>query len=199
MTKMSVLIFKNFLSKDKCDELNSWVELGVKNKWLDVGTTRESGFEYKYRLTTRNYGDRFEYPTLAYEVFDKISNVLGLRDVPKSVAGAGKDGIVVSYTLPGGDVYEHTDTMEGNLHVLRCNIMTQAAEHGAALFIDRKEIKIEVGDLHCYLPSAVLHSVTEVKGNTPRILWMFGYQISKKNFSIIEKNYRRAIWPTQPE
>jgi hypothetical protein len=72
--------------------------------------------------------------------------------------------------------------MEGELHVLRCNVMTQAADDGAQLFIGNKQIDIGVGDLHCYLPSDVEHYVTPVKGSMPRIMWMFGYQISKTDW-----------------
>jgi hypothetical protein len=177
-----IIFHRNFLSSQECKALNDWVVLGVENKWLDVGISRGSGWGYKDRLTTRNYGDRFEYPPLVYQVFDKISDFLGLQDTPKSSVGGGKDGVVVSYTLPNGDVYPHKDPMEIDLHVLRCNVMTQPADAGAELFIGGKKIDIGVGDLHCYLPSDVEHYVTTVEGETPRIMWMFGYQISKKEW-----------------
>jgi len=179
---MTVLIFKDFLDKETCGQLNDWVDLGVESKWLDVGISRGSGWSYKDRLTTRNYGDRFEHPSAVYQVFDSITHLLGLHDVPKSVAGGGKDGVVVSCTMPGGDVYKHKDPMEEALHVLRCNVMTRAADAGAELFIGGKKIDIGVGDLHCYLPSDVEHYVTTAEGNTSRIMWMFGYQISKEDF-----------------
>lgn len=182
---MSVLIFKNFVEKDECDELNQWVELGVKNKYLDCGISRNSGWEYKQRLTTRNYGDRFNYPSVVFNIFNRITNFLNLHHLEKSVVGGGKDGVVVTYTLPGGDAYKHTDPMEGDNHVLRCNVMTQAADDGAELFVGGRKIDVAVGDLHCYLPSYLPHYVTEVKGNTPRIMWMFGYQCSIKRFKLI--------------
>ena len=184
-----VFFHRNFLSSQECNALNDWVSLGVENKWLDAGISRGSDWQYKSRLTTRNYGDRFEYPPLVHQVSNKISNLLGLQDAPKSVVGGGKDGVVVSYTLPTGDVYAHTDPMEDNLHVLRCNVMTQAADAGAELFIGGKKIDIGVGDLHCYLPSDVEHYVTTAKGNTPRIMWMFGYQISKEKFLKIKERF----------
>lgn len=180
---MADIIYKRqFLDPATCGALNAWVNDGVNKKWLDVGMSRGSGWAYKDRLTTRNYGSRFEYPALVHQVFDRITASLGLHDTPKSVVGGGRDGVVVSYTLPGGDVYKHQDPMEGDFHVLRCNIMTQAADAGAELFIGGEKIKLGVGDLHCYLPSDVEHYVTPAEGNTPRIMWMFGYQISKENF-----------------
>jgi hypothetical protein len=184
-----VIFKKNFLDESICKNLNAWVNKAVENKWLDVGMSRGSGWSYKDRLTTRNYGQRFDYSNLVYEVFEKITDTLNLQGVPKSVIGGGKNGVVVSCTFPNGDVYPHKDPMEGEFHVLRCNVMTQAADDGAELFIGGKKINIDVGDLHCYLPSNVEHYVTKVQGNTPRIMWMFGYQFSIKQFTTLQKSW----------
>ena len=180
---MTVIINKNFLTQDECAQLNEWVDLGVQEKWLDKGVSRGSVWEYEKRLTTRNYGNRFEYPKIVFDAFSKITDFYQLKQLKKSVIGAGRDGVVVSCTLPGGDVYEHKDPMEGKLDVLRCNIMTRKADSGGELFVGGKKIDIEVGDLHCYLASSVPHYVTEVEGETSRVLWMFGYQASKKDFA----------------
>lgn len=186
-----ILIFRNFLDEDTCRLMNDWVDQGVENKWLDSGISRGSGWEYQKRLTTRNYGDRFDYAAIVYEVFEKITNHLNLQHLPKSVVGGGKNGIVVSYTKPEGDVYNHRDPMEENgSHVLRCNIMTRKADAGAELYINNEKIDVGVGDLHCYLPSDLWHYVTEAQGDTARIMWMFGYQISKQEWlQILEREH----------
>ena len=187
---MQIFFKKNFLSLQECTQLNSWVKKGVEEKWLDAGISRNSEWSYLDRVTTRNYGDRFNYPEIAHQIFNKITDYLGLHDAPKSVIGGGKNGIVVSCTFPNGDVYPHKDPMEGEFHVLRCNVMTQAADCGAELFIGNKKIDISVGDLHCYLPSNVEHYVTKVDGNTPRIMWMFGYQVSIKQFNTLQESWK---------
>ena len=130
-----VLIVKNFISQDVCDSLNTWVDEGVENKWLDFGVNRGSDWSYTKRLTTRNYVDRFEYPKIAYITFDKITKHFGYEGVLKSVSGGGKDGIVVSCTFPEGDVYLHKDPKEGHLDVLRCNILTRKADVGGVLHV----------------------------------------------------------------
>jgi len=191
---MAEIIYqRQFLDPAVCKSLNAWVDEGVEKNWLDVGISRGSGWAYKDRLTTRNYGNRFEYPPAICQVFDKITHLLGLHDAPKSVVGGGRNGVVVSYTLSGGDVYKHKDPMEGDLHVLRCNVMTRAADAGAELFIGGEKIDIGVGDLHCYLPSDVEHYVTTAEGNTPRIMWMFGYQISKEDFLKIKERFENEL------
>ena len=189
---MADIIFqRGFLSAQECAAMNAWVEDGVRHKWLDCGISRNSGWAYKDRLTTRGYGNRFEYPEIVYSIFDRITKLLGVNHLPKSVIGGGRDGVVVSYTLPGGDVYLHKDPKEGQFEVLRCNVMTQSADAGAELYIGGEKIDIGVGDLHCYLPSDVEHYVTEAKGNTPRIMWMFGYQISKAEFLQLKERHEQ--------
>jgi hypothetical protein len=180
---MTVIVQKNFLSKEECAQLNDWVDLGLSKKWLDKGFDIGCSWGYTKRLTTRAYGDRFCYPQIVYEVFSKITKHYDLGNLKKSVIGRGRDGVVVSCTFPTGNLYEHKDAMEGDLDVLRCNIMTRKADAGGELFVDGKKIIIEVGDLHCYLASSVSHYVTEVEGETSRVLWMFGYQASKNDFA----------------
>ena len=180
---------KQFITQTQCDELNAWVKLAVENKWLDKGRDIRPSWDMTTRLTTRVYGYRFEYPQIVYDVFAKITESLGLQDLPKSVVGGGRDGVVVSCTYANGNVYEHIDPMEGDCHVLRCNIMSQKADDGAKLYIAGEHIDIEVGELHCYLPSDVPHYVTTAQGQTPRIMWMFGYQITKEQF-----NTRKLSW-----
>lgn len=177
---MTIKIFPNFITPEEAQEMNEWVNEGVKNGWLDVGLSGlQPKWDYALRYTTRNYGNRFDkYPDVVYNVYDRITKLLGLESTPKSVIGGGKDGIVVSCTFPSGCVHEHKDPKEGNLEVLRCNILTQAADFGGELFLNDERIDISVGDLHCYLPSKYPHYVTQVNGSTNRILWMFGYAIS---------------------
>lgn len=190
----SLLLIRNFISPQEAQSLNDFVDAGTISGFLDKGMTGEDTFDngtlvpaghwgYSKRLTTRNYGDRFEYPELVYEIFSRITDRLSLGDLKKSVFGRGRNGVVVSNTLPGGDVYLHRDPREElGLHVLRCNIMTRAADAGGLLQVGGVPVNIGVGDLHCYLASHVKHSVTTVQGNTSRVLWMFGYQIDAKDW-----------------
>jgi hypothetical protein len=178
----TVTIIPNFITTEECDVLNTWVENAVKQRWLDRGITT-GGARYSGRLTTRMYANRFDqYDPLAYKIRDRIRKTLNIENLSVSISGGGKHGIVVSYTHPGGDVYLHSDPKEGKLEVLRCNIITQMAESGAQLTVDGKEYNINRGDLHCYLASKYPHQVSQVAGNTPRILWMFGFQTSDSNW-----------------
>lgn len=177
---MRIEVISNFVTQEEIDALNAWTNLGVQNKWLDSGVGSQ-GITQK-RLTSRMYGSRYEYPKIVKDLSNQIRLFVGVNK-HKLIEGHGKDGVVVSYTLPGGDVYKHKDpkSVEG-LATLRCNILTQKADEGGTLFIGGQQVDFEVGDLHCYLVSEHEHWATEVKGNTPRIMWMFGAHVPPEDW-----------------
>jgi hypothetical protein len=173
---MRIEVVKNFATQKEIDVLNDWAYQGVQNKWIDTGIT--TNFQpTRSRLTSRMYGDRFTYPQEALVLSERIRKYIGVESYPL-IEGHGKNGVVVSYTMQGGDVYKHKDpTSVKGLATLRCNILTQKADSGGVLFVGGQQVDIEVGDLHCYLVSEHEHWATTVVGNTPRIMWMFGAHI----------------------
>ena len=172
---MRIDIYPNFATQEEINALNKWTELGVKNKWLDIGISNNG--DLKTRLTSRMYFDRYEYPQIVRDLSERIRKFVGIDSYPL-IEGHGRDGVVVSYTMNGGDVAKHKDpkSAEG-LATLRCNILTQKSENGGDLYVDGNKININVGDLHCYLVSEHEHWATPVEGNTPRIMWMFGAHV----------------------
>jgi hypothetical protein len=176
---MRLEITRNFITPSECVLLNAWVYEGVNKGWLDIGLCK--GKVTNKRLTSRFYGDRFEYPQEIMDIAKKVRSFVGVSNYP-IINDHGKNGIVVSCTKPGGDVYKHQDPKERGMSALRCNVITQDADDGAELFIDDNKVDIKAGDLHCYLASDFEHYVTEVKGNTPRILWMFGAYVLKNDW-----------------
>jgi hypothetical protein len=177
-----VTIIPNFITEEECDVLNQWVKKAIDLKWLDFGITTNQ-VVYQGRLTTRMYGHRFNrYPDLTYIIRDRIRAALDISDLPFSTDGGGKHGIVVSNTLPDNDVYQHIDGKEGDLDLLRCNIISQSAESGAELTVADKFYDVKCGDLHCYLPSKYPHKVSKVGGTRSRVLWMFGFKIKESDW-----------------
>lgn len=168
--------YKNFITPQECDKLNAWVIAGVRKKWLDVGTGGQN-FNYSKRVTSRLYPDRYVYPKFVIDLSERIRRFCGISE-HRLIEGHGRDGVVVSCTFNGGDVFEHQDprSVDGLL-TLRCNVLTQAADAGGVLRVGGVARPLEVGELHCYLASEHLHSVSTVSGNTPRILWMFGAHV----------------------
>ncbi len=179
---MRIEIVKNFIDRDLCEQMNAWVDLGVQNKWLDkgIGGTPGIGFHtVDKRVTSRIYSERYVYPDFILDLSQKVRKFCGI-DEYSLITGHGRDGIVVSCTFPGGDVYRHRDPYSMTpppLSTLRCNIMTRDSDSSGKLFVGDTPVDIEVGDLHCYLASDFDHYVTTVEGNTSRVLWMFGAHV----------------------
>jgi len=177
---MRLEVTPSFISVSECAFLNSWVHEGVDKKWLDRGLDAK-GFFVNERLTSRLYGERYTFPEEVIALSNRIRAFVGIDKYPL-IHNNGKNGVVVSFTKPGGDVHKHKDPRWNGMSALRCNIMTQEAEENAELFVNGKKVNIKAGDLHCYLASDFEHYVTKVKGNTPRILWMFGAYVPKTDW-----------------
>lgn len=171
---------KNFITQEECAALNAWVDEAVKNRWMDVGVDG-GNFEYALRFTSRMYGSRYQYPQIVRDVSDRVRSFAGVADFP-TVSGHGRDGVVVSCTFDGGDVYAHKDPTHFGVPVLRCNIMTRKADAGADLYIGGQLVDVEVGELHCYLVSEFEHFVTKAVGPTSRVMWMFGAAVPTKDW-----------------
>ena len=172
---------KNYFSPEECAALNTWVDEGVKNGWLGGGITI-GACAYSKRFTSRLYADRFEYPQVVRDLSDQVRQFCGVAEYPL-VTGHGRDGVVVSCTFPGGDVYPHKDPRSlDNIPTLRCNVMTRAADSGCVLHIEGQSVDIEVGELHCYLVSEHEHFATLVEGSTSRVMWMFGAHVPAEDW-----------------
>ena len=185
MSLHKVFVVGNFLTPQECQQLNDWTDLAVQNKWADDGSDASfQNQENTLRKTTRGYESRFEFPDFVRMVSDKITERFGLQALNKSADGKGL-GVVCTSTLTGGFIPEHTDPLEsnGSVHLLRCNILTRKSESGGELFLSGSPIPMNVGDLVCYSPSFIRHSVSAVSGTQSRVMWLFGYQIPE-NFSI---------------
>jgi len=179
---MQVKIYKNFLNKEECEVLNKVVMQGVSKGWINKGISY-GNHNYQKRFTSRMHMENIEYPQIVRDISDRIRTFLNIDSFP-IIDNHGKDGVVVSYTMQGGDVYPHKDPKsDDGLPTYRCNVLTQANEDGCDLYVGGKKIDIEVGDLHCYMVSELEHYVTEAKGETPRIMWMFGAHIPKEHWS----------------
>lgn len=178
---MRVEIVKTFLLPQECEMLNDWANAGINAGWLDKG--HEINGATNKRLTSRAYGYRFTTPSEILKISDKIRRFVGVDSYPL-VVDHGKDGIVVSCTFSGGDVFSHADPRSiPHLATLRCNVMTQKPEVGGILHIDGKPVPLDAGDLHCYLASEHQHYVTTVYGDIARVCWMFGACVPKEDWN----------------
>lgn len=178
---MSVKVYKNFLSAGECRLLNDCA-LRNLDKWFGRGITT-GGKPASNRITTRMYMGGKKYSPEVIAVSTKVRDFLGIGAFPL-INDHGSDGVVISMTHQGDNVYAHRDPRSADGQpTYRCNILTQANEDGAELYVAGKKIEVGVGDLHCYMVSELEHYVTGAKGPTPRIMYMFGAHIPKEHWS----------------
>ncbi len=180
--KAKVKIIKGYLSPDKCAALSKLSLDQIKEGIVGYGSIPENNLRYdetvvrvrtNTRYSSRMYDD-VVFSSLVYDVFSKIREDFDLKQAPISRNG-GKDGIVFSCTMEGGDVYLHKDPKEGpGVSTLRCNILTSKPDGGGAVCVEDQKFDLDVGDMMCYLVSDHEHCVEQVVGANPRIIWMFG-------------------------
>jgi hypothetical protein len=185
-----VLIKKNFLNEAERLEFYNWCVLHAeKREGFVEGITREGTIgsygpisRTDKRVTTR-IADNINYPEIAYEIKEKVKNYISNIQNSPIIHSHGKDGLVISVTYDGGDVYEHLDPrMDLNYSCLRCNILLSKPEQGGTIYINNIPYDINPGDLHCYLVSDYIHRVDECHGITPRVMLMYGWLINQNDW-----------------
>lgn len=187
-----VLSISKFIDTATCKQLADWIESSKNNNLLCDGISQENNqtVRVKFRLTSRM--TTIPNIPLVDELFEKIRSALDLQTHARSTGDHGTEGLVYSYTLPGGDVYEHSDPFVSDLHTLRCNIAVSMPESGAQLYVAGTHQPYETGDLTCYLVTKDRHRVTTCIGTKPRILLMFGFLISEQEWVEKVKQFNRV-------
>ena len=183
-----VNIIRNYLPLSECDELNKWMRDNIAAGNIGFGITNTPGTHYSeekrvpspLRYTTRIRPNGYEYPQLVRDVHARIESDYNLTQWAEPKHMHGQDGVVVSATLPGGNVYLHKDPVDSQepKHTLRCNILTEETA-GGLLWVNGESYTLQKGDMIQYLTSKYEHQVETVVGNTGdmRIMWMFGWYV----------------------
>jgi hypothetical protein len=167
------IIIRNFITDEMKLELNNWCLENYKNtkifKDADMG-------KKDTRLTTRyTTDDTLIFPNVAYDIRNKIIKEL---NITKSFIPNFKDGIVCGIGFDSGDIFPHKDPVWfPHTYTLHCNIISQKPKSGGITFIKGLEYETNENDLLCYPVSELPHSVNEIHGDIPRILWVFGFSI----------------------
>jgi hypothetical protein len=178
-----VNIIPNYLENDKCELLNAWMRGNIAKGNIKIGITGD-GYSTKrwpapLRYTTR-FSEEYKYPQLVRDIHKQIETEFNLTKWAEPKHTHGKDGVVVSATMPDGDVYEPTDGVDGQepKHTLRCNIITSETK-GGLIWVNGESYQLKKGDMMQYLVSKYRHSVDKVIGQDGdlRIMWMFGWYV----------------------
>lgn len=179
-----VNVIKNYLPLTECDTLNAWVRDAIANDLIGKGVTA-GGVESPLRYTSRFSSSKFEYPQIVRDIRARIEGEFNLTQWKDPIHPHAKDGVVVSATMPDGDVYSHTDPKQSNSfdgsipkETLRCNILTSETQ-GGLIWVEGQSYLLQKGDMIQYLVSRHEHHVDKVIGmqGDLRIMWMFGWYV----------------------
>lgn len=131
------------------------------------------------RLTTR-YSTQQIYPSCALSVRNLLSEYLSFAPNPKP---GFKDGIVASYAMTGDSCYSHVDPRwHDPLITVHCNVIVNKPESGGDLIVDDLQYEMPLNNFICYPVSELTHKTTLIVGNLPRIMWVFGFCVTKEQY-----------------
>lgn len=174
---------KSFITEEERLSLLSWVS-NNKDTYFKDGISRGRG-GYKLRATTRLFEGSIDYPDLVSSIQSRIMELYNIPDNLVEKLGGSVNIIVI--TKPKGDTYSHTDPILNKGHAVRFNIVLQEADEGGLLFVNNRQIKLSEKELHCYCATRWEHSVSEVRGDTDRVIIIFGFEIGD--------DWERGEWP----
>ena len=97
-------------------------------------------------------------------------------------------GIFISYSEEGHTVHLHKDNCtQENSTLIRFNLLISKPEIGGNPVINNKVIQVEEDEVWVCEASRYYHTTEEVKGNKPRVMISFGYNIPNNEVSKINK------------
>lgn len=169
-----VRVLKQFVTEAESRALSAWIFAHKDSKLFSDANMGGK------RVTTRfSEIDGWSYPQEAYEVRARLFGYLNLGDF---LIAPYPDGMVASYAYPGDHCYKHLDPEFFYDHVtFHCNVVVSEPESGATLNIGGVDYAMPKNDVVCYPVSKVPHSVGVVEGKLPRLMWVFGFCVSRLN------------------
>jgi hypothetical protein len=171
------------LSDAERGSMKAWIEANAAGNFFQDANMRGN------RVTTR-YTDaaQFNFPEVVYEIRARVSDVLGFGLEPTP---AFKDGMVASYASPGDTCYSHKDPVwHGGFYTVHCNVILSAPEEGGELIVEGKQYNMPEGRFICYPVSEVMHGTLLVKGAKPRLMWVFGFCVTPKQYLETVRKYQ---------
>lgn len=190
MSKVYAKVVKNFLFSNEIEVLNKWSLSHWKEDYFKDACM--DPFNDETRFTTRMGNDTIakesgfliNYPEECYNIQERIKKFFRLHNYQSPPSFY--DGIVNGIGFSPGVIHEHIDPQYiENTHTLHCNIISQNSISGGITVIAEKEYPVNDGDLLFYIVSKHYHHVTEIKGDKPRILWVFGFCVDDEKIEEI--------------
>lgn len=178
---MRIEILPNFISADEANILNNFVLENIKKGNFSEGKTSRCENPPMAQMVSR-FNPEIEFPKIVLDLQEKIINLLNLKQTDIHTK-FHPTGVVVNCSFKGAKVVPHKDPTQGNLSLLRCNIISSASELGGDLIVENRQFNVpELGIYFC-LVSEHEHQITRVEGYTPRIVWQFGFNVNAEDWN----------------
>jgi hypothetical protein len=184
-TKKLVKIVKNFITEGEVKVLNQWTLDNYKEPYfMDPKMNRDNE---QTRFTTRHaygrsgeYRDyKVQYPKEVYDIQKRLITYLKVKENTIAPWPSFTDGVVTTIAFPPGSCCKHTDPVYfQNTYTLHCNFVTQNPKNGGITYVEDIPYQFDEKDMVMYITSHLEHEVTEISGDTPRILWVYGFCIN---------------------
>ena len=181
----AVLIVREFITPEECSILTNWAVVAADTQFVDgvSGNWDTKEFTKVKTRRTNRMATNILYPDLVYTIQQRLRETFPLIKDLEVIKEHGKDGVVVSITYNGGDVYRHKDPsteqqVPGTV-AFRFNILTSAADSGGVIHVGDEVYELQAGDLMAYAVSENYHSVDTCFGSSPRVMFMFGFCVPR--------------------
>ena len=184
-TKKLVKLVKNFVTDEEIKVLNQWTSNHYENSYFM--NPRMNNDDKQTRFTTRHAHGRckeyrdyiVEYPKEVYDIQKRLIDYLKIKQNSVAPWPSFTNGICTTIAFSPGGCCKHTDPVYfENTYTLHCNFVTQKPESGGITFVEDIQYQFEEKDMLMYITSHLDHEVTEIFGDKPRILWVYGFCLS---------------------
>lgn len=182
-----IKIVRNFISEEEAKKLSEWTNNNYKEPFFT--DPKMNSDSKQTRFTTRHAHGRIDeqyknyqvkYCEDVYKIQSRICEYLNLNKNNFLPFPSFTDGIVTTICFPPGSCSRHKDPIYyPNSYTLHCNFCTQQSENGGVTLIEGKKYHFNKTDMIMYVSSHLDHEVTECVGETPRILWVYGFSVNK--------------------
>lgn len=172
---MRIEVVPEFISAEEAAVLNSFTLEQINSGIFSEGMSSKHINPPNSQMVSR-FNPNVRFPEVAFRIQDRLQEALDLdkNDVHTLFHATG---IIVNCSFKGAQVIPHTDPTQGNKSLLRCNLISSAADAGGDLVVEEQTFKVpELGIYFC-LVSEHEHSVTKIEGDKPRIIWQFGFNV----------------------
>lgn len=172
---MRVEVVPEFISAKEAEVLNSFTLEQINSGIFSEGMTSKHLNPPNSQMVSR-FNPKIIFPEVALHVQNRLQAMLGL-DKNDIHTLFHPTGIIVNCSFKGAQVIPHKDPIQNGKSLLRCNLISSAADAGGDLVVEQQTFKIpELGVYFC-LVSEHEHAVTKIDGDKPRIIWQFGFNV----------------------